>query len=60
MHFRTGSPENDAGLPVLQNMSNKFNSTNLIHIVQKKEKIMNTINKTTEKQVVMKQDQIGR
>jgi hypothetical protein len=36
MHFRTGSPENDAGLPVLQNMSNKFNSTNLIHIVQKK------------------------
>jgi hypothetical protein len=23
-HFRTGSPENDAGLPVPQNMSNKF------------------------------------
>jgi membrane protease YdiL (CAAX protease family) len=32
----------------------------LIHIVQKKEKIMNTINKITEKQVVMKQDQIEK
>jgi len=38
MNVRTGSPENDAGLPVLQNISNKFISMKLIHIVQKKEK----------------------
>jgi hypothetical protein len=25
MDITTGSPENDAGLPALQNMSNKFN-----------------------------------
>jgi hypothetical protein len=29
--------KNDAGLPVLQNMSNKFNSMKLINIIQKKE-----------------------
>jgi len=34
---RTGSPENDAGLPALQNISHKFNSTKLIHIIQQKE-----------------------
>jgi hypothetical protein len=33
---------------------------NLIHIVQKKEKIMNAINKNTEKQVGIKQDQIEK
>jgi len=36
--IRTGSPENDAGLPVLQSMSNKSNSTKLIKIIQNKEK----------------------
>jgi len=34
--IRTGSPENDAGLPALQNMSNKFNSMKLIYNVQKR------------------------
>jgi hypothetical protein len=38
--FWTGSPENDAGLPVLQNMSNKSNSMKLIRIVQKRRKTM--------------------